>query len=107
MLGEVILSTLILMNRFDLDSLQLAEKLVEKSKVKVVLIQDAVYMALKSSDQAEKIGKIMDKGIKIHTLKGDVERRGAINHLLANVELIDYNQFIDLLFDEEQTVINI
>ena len=101
------MSTLILMNRFDLDSLQLAEKLAEKSEVKVVLIQDAVYMVLKSSDHAENIEKIMDKGIKFHTLKGDVERRGTINNLLANVELIDYNQLIDLLFDEEQKVISI
>jgi len=101
------MSTLILMNKYDLDSLQFAEKLKEKNEVRVVLIQDAVYMVLKSSEQSEKIKEIMDKGVKFHTLKGDVERRGTINHLLKDVELIDYDQFIDLLFKEEQTVINI
>jgi sulfur relay protein TusB/DsrH len=96
------------MNRFDLDSLQLAEKMKEeRSEVDVILIQDAVYMALKSSDQSEKIKNIMDKGVKLHILRGDVERRGTIDHLLANVELIDYDRLIDLLFKDDQTVINI
>jgi sulfur relay protein TusB/DsrH len=97
-----------MMNRFDLDSLQLAEKMKEeRSEVDVILIQDAVYMALKSSDQSEKIKNIMDKGVKLHILRGDVERRGTIDHLLANVELIDYDRLIDLLFKDDQTVINI
>jgi len=100
------LSTFILMNRFDLDSLQLAEKIQKRREVKVVLIQDAVYMILKGSDQSNIIKNIMNKGVKFHALKGDVERRGTLNNLLTNVELIDYDQFIDLLFREAQTVIN-
>lgn len=100
--------TLIFMNRFDLDSLQLTEKIKEeRSEVEVILIQDAVYMVLKGSDQSERIKSIMAKGIKFHILKGDVERRGTVNHLLTDVKLMDYDQLIDLLFNEGQMVINI
>jgi len=47
------------------------------------------------------------KGVKFHLLKKDAEKRGILDNLISKLELIDYDQFIDLLFLKDQRVINL
>jgi sulfur relay protein TusB/DsrH len=102
------LKKLVLLNRCDPASLLLAERLIASGEeLCVVLIQDAIYLALKSSQSQEPVIRIMEKGVKFFLLAVDVGRRGVLHNLVSGVELIDYDRLIELLFHEDQKVINL
>ncbi|WXG39237.1 MAG: sulfurtransferase complex subunit TusB [Candidatus Freyarchaeum deiterrae] len=100
--------TLIFLNKKEFDSLTLVEKLKEKGKdVGVVLIQDAVYLALGNNEHSGAVKDLLGKGVSFHALAKDLEKRGVQDYLISDVELIDYDRLIDLLFSEDQRVINL
>lgn len=102
------MKTLLFLSKFNLGCLPLAEMLSEKDEeVSIVLIQDAIYIALKNSEYSEATRHAIEKGVKFHLLAKDVERRGVLNNLISDLELIDYDRLIDLLFREDQRVINL
>lgn len=99
--------TLFFLNKLDIDFLPLAKKLREKGEdLSVILIQDAIYLGLRNNGNSEQVKNLIEKGVKFHTLDKDVERRGVINNLMTGLELIDYDRLIDLLFSDDQKVIN-
>jgi sulfur relay protein TusB/DsrH len=102
------MKTLIFLNKFNLNLFPLAETLREKQEeVSVILIQDAIYLGLKNGEHSEATKHAIEKGVKFHLLTKDVERRGVIHHLISDLELIDYDRLIDLLFREDQRVFNL
>nr|MDO8081310.1 DsrH/TusB family sulfur metabolism protein [Candidatus Freyarchaeota archaeon] len=102
------MKTLFFLNKKEFDSLTLVEKLKEKGEeVGVVLIQDAVYLALGNNEHSGAVKDLLGKGVGFHVLAKDAERRGVQDYLISDVELIDYDRLIDLLFSEGQRVINL
>lgn len=102
------MKTLLFLNKLDYDFLPLAEKLKEKGEeVEVVLIQDAVYLALENNGYSEEMRHVIEKGVKFHILEKDVQNRGVLTHLIPNLDFIDYDRLVDLLFSENQRVINL
>lgn len=101
------MKTLIFKKFFDLNFLSIVETLRNKEEVTVILFQDAIYLALKNTEYSTAITHVVEEGVKFYLLKKDVEKRGILLNLIPNVELINYDQFIDLLFLEDQRVINL
>ena len=102
------MKTLIFLTKKESGTLTLVERLKEKGEdVGVVLIQDSVYLALGNNEHSESVKDLLGKGVNFHILAKDVEKRGVQNYLISDVELIDYDQLIDLLFSENQRVINL
>lgn len=101
------MKTLIFQKKYDLDFLHLTETLKKKEKVNVILFQDAIYLAIRNAEYSKAIKNTIEKGIKFHIIKKDAEKRGILNNLISNLELINYDQFIDLLFIKDQRVINL
>ncbi|MEM3564287.1 MAG: sulfurtransferase complex subunit TusB [Candidatus Jordarchaeaceae archaeon] len=101
------MKTLIFLNRLDFDSLPIVEKLRDKGEdVDVILIQDAVYLALDKEGRTD-LKRAMGKGIKFYVLERDMEIRGIKNHLVPKLELIDYERLVDLLFSDNHRLINL
>jgi sulfur relay protein TusB/DsrH len=102
------MKTLLFLNKKEFDSLTLVDILKEKGEeVGVVLIQDAVYLALGNNEHSGAVKDLLSKGVGFHLLAKDVEKRGVQDYLISDVDLIDYDQLIDLLFSENQRVINL
>lgn len=88
-------------------SLRTVDKLLERGEdVALILMLDAVYMAT-ATDENAALKDMMGQGARAFLLKGDVERRGLEKRLLPGVELVDYEGLIELLFSEDQRVLNL
>jgi len=101
------MKTLIFKKNFDLDFLSMIKTLRNHGEVKVILFQDAIYLALRNTKYSRAIEHAIEEGVKFHLLKKDGEKRGILLNLISNIKLINYDQFIDLLFHEDQRVINL
>ena len=91
------MSKLIVMNTHDSESLDKALK----AEVEVLLMQDAVLFA---NGSIEANNKLRDH--KVYALESDVEKRGIKNRLLQNVELLNVDAVVDLLFSGK-TILNL
>jgi sulfur relay protein TusB/DsrH len=76
-------------------------------EVRVILLMDSSYMAIRSGAHAERVRKAMDRGIVISLLDNDVERRGIGSLLLQDISIIGYDDLVDLLFNDDQRVYNL
>jgi len=103
-----VLKTLIFLNKLDDGFLFLIEGLrVRGREVSVFLIQDAVYLAVRGNKHSEAVQRAVERGVSFHLLERDVNVRGILDHLLPGVELVDYDGLVDILFSEDQTVVNL
>jgi len=91
------MSKLIVMNTHDSESLDKALK----AEAEVLLMQDAVLFA---NGSIEANNKLRDH--KVYALESDVEKRGIKNRLLQNVELLNVDAVVDLLFSGK-TILNL
>lgn len=91
------MSKLIVMNRYDSETLDKALK----TDAEITLIQDAVLFANKNIEANNKL-----QAHKIYALETDVEKRGMKDRLLQYVELINVDALVDLLFNGK-TVLNL
>lgn len=99
--------TLIILKDKDPEPLSTAEILREKGEdVGIVLMLDAVYMAT-GTEKDIPVKSMMENGVDFILLKRDVERRGLSTRLLPGVELVDYERLMDILFSEDQRVLNL
>lgn len=99
--------TLIVLKENEYEALGTVESLEKRGgEIALVMMLDAVYMATVAEDNTA-VKDMMEKGSKIFLLKRDVERRGLEKRLLPGVELIDYEGLIDILFSEDQRVLNL
>lgn len=99
---------MIFLSKFDPDFLPIAENMMAKGQdISVVLIEDAVYFAIRNSEIADRVNRAMKCGLKLNALARDVERRGLRDHAIEGLRLIDYDQMVDLLLQESDKVINL
>ena len=99
--------TLIVLKENEYEALGTAESLEKRGEeIALVMMLDAVYMATVAEENAA-VKDMMEKGSKVLLLRSDVERRGLEKRLLPGVELIDYEGLIDILFSEDQRVLNL
>lgn len=64
----------------------------------ILLIEDGVYAAVRNTDSASRL-ETMTNTIRFLALRADVEARGLHDKLLPDVELIDYDGFVDLVVE--------
>jgi len=88
---------LIVMNTHDPETLEKALSVDGE----ILLMQDAVLFA---NNRVEANIKLQDH--KIYALMPDVEKRGLKDRLLSNIDLLDVDGLVDLLFSGK-TVINL
>ena len=99
--------TLIVLKENEYEALGTVESLEKRGgEIALVMMLDAVYMATVAEENTA-VKDMMEKGSKVFLLKRDVERRGLEKRLLPGVELIDYEGLIDILFSEDQRVLNL
>lgn len=66
------------------------------SKDGILLLEDGVFGALGSAPCAEELTALINAGIKVYALVGDVNARGLQLKLRGDVQQIDYNEFVQL-----------
>ena len=91
------MSKLIVLKTHDSETLNKALK----AGAEILLMQDAVLFA---NGSVEANNKLLDH--KIYALESDVEKRGIKNRLLQNVELLNVDAVVDLLFSGK-TILNL
>ena len=91
------MSKLIVMNTHDMETLDKALSVDSE----ILLMQDAVHF---TNNRIEANKKLQDH--KIYALMSDIEKRGLKDRVLDNVELLDVDALVDLLFSGK-TVINL
>lgn len=69
----------------------------------ICLLQNAVYFANKSDKQTL---SAINQGIKVVACKEDVDIRGLEKYLLNNVEIKNYADIVDIIFDSD-SIMNI
>jgi sulfur relay protein TusB/DsrH len=73
-------------------------------EVDVLLLQDGVYLADRGSPSSQTLKAL---GVGIHALENHVEERGISNRLIAGVDLVNYDQMLDLMMEKTDKVISI
>ncbi len=85
---------------FEKNSLETCLRLIEDNS-SLLLIEDAVYGALKNTNIEEKITRAQSN-IKLYVLGPDLKARGLDkNSLITNIEIIDYKGFVKLVAENE------
>jgi tRNA 2-thiouridine synthesizing protein B len=67
----------------------------------ILLLEDGVFGALTSSPCADELTAIIDAGVKVYALKGDVSARGLNEKIHAAIQLTDYNGFVQLSIEHK------
>ena len=76
---------------------------VAKSGDSILLIEDSVYAAMAKADHAEKITSRMED-FSFHVLGPDVAARGLNDTpLIEGVNIVDYEEFVDLVVRHDVT----
>nr|VFJ42397.1 MAG: tRNA 2-thiouridine synthesizing protein B [Candidatus Kentron sp. DK]VFJ45436.1 MAG: tRNA 2-thiouridine synthesizing protein B [Candidatus Kentron sp. DK] len=67
-----------------------------KDGAAILLIEDAVYAALKGTAFADKVKAALNR-CKVHVLEPDIKARGMdIANIIEGVEMVGYGGFVDL-----------
>lgn len=62
----------------------------------ILLLEDGVFGAIASAPGADEIQILIQHGVKVFALVNDVKARGLEEKSAPNIELIDYNAFVQL-----------
>jgi tRNA 2-thiouridine synthesizing protein B len=68
----------------------------------ILFIEDGVLGALPSSPYTAHIDKLIQKGVKIYALEGDVKARGIQQKLDQRVCITDYDGFVQLSIEHSR-----
>jgi sulfur relay protein TusB/DsrH len=99
---------LFFLNSLNTDALSIVKKVSKLGReTSIILIQDAINLALKDTRHTREMKSMLDNGVKVLLLDQDVKKRGLEDLLINNVELVDCDSLIDFLFLENQRVINL
>ncbi len=86
---------------FEKNSLETCLRLIDDNS-SLLLIEDAVYAALKKTNLEEKIIDAQSN-VKFYVLGPDLKARGLDkNSLITNIEIIDYKGFVKLVAENEK-----
>lgn len=66
----------------------------------ILLIEDGVYAAIKSSAEESKIKAAMGK-FKFYALSHDLEARGVADRMIDGIVTVDYAGFVDLVAENK------
>ncbi len=67
----------------------------------ILLLEDGVFGALTNSPCAEELATMMEAGVKVYALKGDVNARGLQEKIPTSIQLTDYNGFVQLSLEHK------
>lgn len=62
----------------------------------ILLIEDGVFSALKGALSAKDLQHQISHGVSVYALKNDIEARGLGCKIMDNVQLTDYEGFVQL-----------
>lgn len=62
----------------------------------ILLLEDGVLGATKSSPQADAIHRLIESGVRVFAISFDIKARGLSELQLESVELVDYDDFVTL-----------
>lgn len=65
----------------------------------ILLLEDGVFGASKGSPLAEQLQRLIADNIKVYAMINDVKARGIGEKLLDNIQLIDYENFVQLTIE--------
>ncbi len=65
----------------------------------ILLLEDGVFGATTSAPGADEIQMLSQRGVKVFALMNDIKARGLEGKLAPNIELVDYNAFVQLTLD--------
>jgi len=74
-----------------------------QAKHSVLLIEDGVYGALRSSPYREQIEQLSAIGVRFFALSADVNARGIAENLIADVTLASDQDFVNLVVQNNLT----
>ncbi len=86
---------------FERNSLQSCLNTIDDSSV-ILLIEDGVISAANNT-KSSMLAQLAANG-KVYALKGDVEARGISSNLADNIQLVDYDGFVDLVVEHGTAV---
>jgi sulfur relay protein TusB/DsrH len=93
------MKTLFVLKDKDVDSLDIATPIWNGGRdIGFILMLDAVYLATNRGERADTINDLIISGVNFYLLDRDIERRGLGKMLLKGIEVINYDELVDLLF---------
>ena len=70
----------------------------------ILLVQDGVFFADKGNPHAATLKEL---GSKMHAIKHHAEERGLLNRFAFDVNLVDYNDAIDIMMEQTDKIISL
>ncbi len=70
----------------------------------ICLLQDAVYLVSSGYYERNNIADAVNQGIKIYAIEKDVRARGLKDSLLPEVNVIGYQELVDLIFGYDSVI---
>jgi len=67
----------------------------------ILLIEDGVFCAINGSPYTKELSAIIGKGVKVYALVSDVKARGLLEKLNPNINVTDYNGFVQLSVEHQ------
>jgi sulfur relay protein TusB/DsrH len=82
--------------------LKIAHKAARKEKVGILHIQDACIAATLE----EHCRKAVDNGVDLYVLKEDCQARGLLEKVHANVKIVNYEGWVELVMNEYERIVS-
>jgi len=70
----------------------------------LMLVQDGVFFADKGNKYSTTLKNL---GVTVHAIKHHVEERGVSERLVVDVNLVDYNDAIDIMMEKSDKIISL
>ena len=65
----------------------------------ILFLEDGVFGTIESAPGAEELQTLIKRGVTVFALINDVKARGLEKKLTSNIQLIDYDTFVQLTID--------
>lgn len=62
----------------------------------ILLLEDGVFGAMNSAPCAQELSDLIEKGVKVYALAGDVKARGLQEKVRQDIFVTDYHGFVQL-----------
>lgn len=62
----------------------------------ILLLEDGVFGAINGAPCAEELQQLIHNGVKVYALADDIKARGLTEKIQENIQLTDYNGFVQL-----------
>ena len=65
----------------------------------ILLLEDGVFGAIKSAPVSAQLQELMLSGTRVCAITADIKARGLAEKVLASIELVDYESFVQLTLE--------